>query len=99
MKGISLDPEGAEMATLDGMISLRGRRVLEIGCGDGRLTVELARRSRRVEAIDPDRLAIAGGRRILPANLKARVRFHVGQGESLPFADRSFDVAVMSRSL
>jgi ubiquinone/menaquinone biosynthesis C-methylase UbiE len=99
MRGVWLDPERREITTLDRMIVLRGKRVIEIGCGDGRLTVELARRSRRLEAIDPDDKAVARGRRLLPKSLKARVRFRVGKGESLPFDEASFDVAVMSWSL
>lgn len=99
MQGIWLDPEGTELATLDRMISLRGRRVIEIGCGEGRFTMRLARRCRHVVALDPDRQAIARARRVIPPPLKARTQFKVAWAESLPFPDQTFDVAVLSWSL
>lgn len=99
MRGARMDPEGMELATLDRLVSLAGKRVLEIGCGDGRLTRSLAERARSIVAIDPDRLEIARARRSLPARLRSRVDFEVASGESLPFPDREFDVAVFSWSL
>ena len=38
-----LDPEGAHLAALRRLGDFRGRRVLELGCGDGRLTLGIAR--------------------------------------------------------
>ncbi|MGQ0550749.1 MAG: class I SAM-dependent methyltransferase [Armatimonadota bacterium] len=99
MRGARMDPEGIELATLDRLVSLAGKRVLEIGCGDGRLTRPLAERARSVVAIDPERLDIARARRALPTRLKGRVDFEVASGESLPFPDEAFDVAVFSWSL
>lgn len=67
-----------------------GWRVLDAGCGDGRLLVSLARRALRVVGVDAsvamlraarDRARAAG----LPVHL---VRAEVG---ALPFADESFD--------
>jgi len=50
-----LDPEGHETAALDQLLpDLRGRRVLEVGCGEGRLTCRYADRAGSVLAIDPD---------------------------------------------
>ncbi len=99
MRGIQKDPEGRELGTLDRLVSLAGMRVLEIGCGDGRLTWNLAKRANRVLGIDPDRQDIAKARRALPKQLKDRVRFEVGQAETYPFTNRGFEVAVFSWSL
>lgn len=99
MRGATTDPEGTELATLDRLVSLTGKRVLEVGCGSGRLTWSLAERARSVVAIDPDRLEIAKARRAMSRRLKNRVRFEVGQGESLPFPDEEFDAVVFSWSL
>ncbi len=99
MRGVQKDPEGRELAALDRLVSLAGMRVLEIGCGDGRLTWSLAERASRVLAIDPDRQAIAEARRALPKQLKDHVHFDVGQAETYPFADGGFEVAVLSWSL
>jgi ubiquinone/menaquinone biosynthesis C-methylase UbiE len=73
--------------------------VIEIGCGDGRLTWVLAERARKVIAIDPKRSDIAAARRVMPGRLKGRVRFDVAQAENLPFRDGEFNVAVFSWSL
>ncbi len=99
MRGIQRDPEGRELVTLDRLVSMAGMRVLEIGCGDGRLTWNLAKRANRLLGIDPDRQAIAIARRGLPKRLKDRVHFDVGQAETHPFPDGGFEVAVFSWSL
>lgn len=99
MKGIHQDPEGTELATLDRLVSWSGKRVLEIGCGDGRLTWPLTTRAASVIALDPDKNAVARARRHVPAHLKDRVHLEVGKGESLPFPDASFDLVVFSWSL
>lgn len=99
MRGAQMDPEGTELATLDRLVSFSDKRVLEIGCGDGRLTSSLAERARQVLAIDPDRHAVGRARRAVPRHLKDRVRFEVGQGESHELPAEGFDVALFSWSL
>ena len=57
---IDEDPEGYEIAALDAIApSFASRRVVEIGCGDGRLTRHYAHTAASVIAIDPDEEAIA----------------------------------------
>jgi ubiquinone/menaquinone biosynthesis C-methylase UbiE len=71
---------------------LRGRRVLEVGCGTGALTEALARREAgRVWGVDPEpaMLDVARGRLPDGAGLK------LGSAESLPFRDGWFERAVM----
>jgi len=53
-----LDPEGAHLAALHRLGDFRGRSVLELGCGDGRLTVGIARQAAHVLAFDPDAEAV-----------------------------------------
>jgi len=65
---IEEDPEGHEATALASSgVSFAGCRVLEIGCGDGRLTKSFARAAAAVIAIDPDSDAIAELGRELPA--------------------------------
>jgi protein-L-isoaspartate O-methyltransferase len=52
------DPRGYpapayELDIVERHVRLAGKDVLEIGCGNGRLTAELATRARRVTAIEP----------------------------------------------
>jgi predicted RNA methylase len=53
-----LDPEGAHLAVLRRLGSFRGQKVLELGCGDGRLTVPIAAEAAFVLAFDPDAEAV-----------------------------------------
>jgi len=82
----------------DLMDGLAGRRLLDIGCGDGSL-VRLAA-SRRAEAIgiDPDPAMIAAA--CSPtAESESTARFLESRAERLPFSDASFDVVVAVTSL
>lgn len=45
-------------------------RVLDVGCGSGSLTRELAARVRQVDALDRDPSMIAAARRAVPANVR-----------------------------
>jgi len=57
---IDEDPEGHEILALDAMVpSFASCRVVEIGCGDGRLTERYAHAAASVVAIDPDADAVA----------------------------------------
>jgi len=46
------DPERTETKTLHRFVDFTNKRVLEIGCGDGRLTWQYAKSARLVAAID-----------------------------------------------
>ena len=72
---------------------VRGKTVLEYGCGDGLNTLVLARRGAKVKALDisPDLIDVA--RQRLNANhITADVEFIVGSAHDLPLPDNSVDV-------
>ena len=94
-----LDPEEAHLTALHGLANLRGQRVLEMGCGDGRLTPGIARDAASVVAFDPDADAVASAKRSLPAELAERVVFRVASGKEIELERHSFDIVVFSWSL
>ena len=94
-----LDPEGAHLAALRRLGEFRGQRILELGCGDGRLTVPIATEAASVLAFDPDAEAIERARLSLPAELADRVAYRVASGKAIEVEPTSFDLAVFSWSL
>ena len=96
---LRIDPEQNEVRALEGVTDWHGKRVLEIGCGNGRLTVRLARLGATVHAIDPDTKLIRAARRILPSRFAKRVRYKVGKAERLDHPDESFDLVVFAWAL
>jgi 2-polyprenyl-6-hydroxyphenyl methylase/3-demethylubiquinone-9 3-methyltransferase len=93
---LRIDPERNEIRALEGVAEWRGRRVLEIGCGEGRLTERLAGLGARIHAIDPDADSIRKARRRLPRRFAPRVRFAVGTADALEHYAESFDRVVYS---
>lgn len=90
---------GIELRLIERFVRLRGRRLLEIGCGDGRLTMQLARRAAFVQAIDPDRVALADAQAAAATEGIRNARFVLGTGETVRPVGAPFDVAVFSWSL
>lgn len=94
-----LDPEGAHLAALRRLGDFRGRRVLELGCGDGRLTLGIAADAASVLAFDPDAGAVEKARSSLPSELAERVVYQVASGVAIEIEPVSFDLVVFSWSL
>jgi 2-polyprenyl-3-methyl-5-hydroxy-6-metoxy-1,4-benzoquinol methylase len=98
---IQIDPEGNETNALFDMVDFDAREVLEVGCGDGRLTWRYAERAAHVTAIDPFAEAIERAKERLPGTLKGRVEFHRAAFEDLARSHQpsTFDVAILAWSL
>lgn len=93
------DPDGNEPAAIAGLVDLDDARVLEVGCGTGRLTRFLAARAREVYAFDPDPERAAQAEGSLTEELRRRVRFAVHDAQALDVPRRRFDLAVCGWSL
>lgn len=70
-----------------------GVHVLEVGCGDGALAVELAQRGAVVVGVDASEQMIAAARKRAEA-AGVDVTFRVGRAEVLPFDRDTFDLVV-----
>ncbi len=97
---IRTDPEGNETAVLFDLVDLDGAEVLEIGCGDGRLTLRYAERAAHVTAIEPFEDSIARAmERLRDTKLPVKFR-HVNFEDFAASTDPDvFDVALLSWSL
>jgi ubiquinone/menaquinone biosynthesis C-methylase UbiE len=94
---IQIDREQNELRALKDIGGWHDLRLLEIGCGKGRLTRRLARLGpASIEAIDPKVEDIAHARQVLPTSYAGHIRYSVMSAEQLTFPDSSFDRAVFS---
>jgi tRNA/tmRNA/rRNA uracil-C5-methylase (TrmA/RlmC/RlmD family) len=86
-----------EVDTVRELVDVTGKRVLEMGCGDGRFTYLYARDAGYVLGVDAKGEEIRDARRSRPAELVKRVQFRVAKTISPP--RRPFDIALFSWSL
>lgn len=93
------DPQGAEAAAISAVADLDGKRVLEVGCGEGRLTRFAAEHASEVYAFDPDGERVARATAALAPELRDRVRFAVHDADALDVERRRFDLALCGWSL
>jgi ubiquinone/menaquinone biosynthesis C-methylase UbiE len=89
-----METYNSDLLEIEKFIQLDGKALLEVGCGDGRLTTFLADRAAAVTAIDPDGTKIEAAHRQFKG-----ASFVVGSGENLLFAAGSFDIVLFSYSL
>jgi ubiquinone/menaquinone biosynthesis C-methylase UbiE len=94
-----IDPEGVEARSLAELAPVDGLRVLELGCGDGRLTFQFAPAARSVLAVDPDEDRVRAARSSLPAELVEKVELVVAGATEVDSPSREFDLALFSWSL
>lgn len=93
------DPESAEARALAELGDFEGKRVLEIGCGDGRLTWLFAEQAAEVLGVDTEEESIRQAHEALPDQLRDRVEFRVADVQALDVPRQRFDIAFLSWSL
>lgn len=98
---IRVDPEGNEIHALFELVDLAGQEVLEIGCGDGRLTWRYADRVAHVTAIDPFAGGIERAKESIPEGSRGRVELRDIAFERFAASSEPsmFDTAILSWSL
>jgi len=94
-----IDPEGRELEALASVVDLDGLRVLDVGCGDGRLVWRIAPAAESVLGIDVDGELIETAIRETPINLRGKVEFRESSVVELDEPPARFDLVFFTWSL
>ncbi len=94
---LQIDPERTETKYIHQFADFAGKRVIEIGCGDGRLTWRYANSAKFTAGIDlnAEELRVATIDR--PSELP--VSFVRADSIHIPFSKEKFDIAILAWSL
>jgi len=94
---LNVDPAKVEIRMLKQAVDWQGKHVLEVGCGEGRLTKRiLGMGPRRIMAIDTNAERIAKAKRILPAPLKRLVKFRTIEADEIKHPASTYDIVLFS---
>jgi ubiquinone/menaquinone biosynthesis C-methylase UbiE len=89
-------PIAKHLDRLGALVPVEGRRIVDVGCGDGALVRALARRGGDVTGIEIDARALAPA---LASPAVAAERYREGRAEALPLGDASVDMVIFFNSL
>ena len=96
---VVIDPEGRELEALARIVDFEGLRVLDVGCGDGRLVWRIAPQAQSVLAIDVDADLIETAERETPPELAGKVEFREASIIELDEPPARFDLVFFTWSL
>jgi ubiquinone/menaquinone biosynthesis C-methylase UbiE len=92
------DPEHAELRHLLEYADVKSQRILEVGCGEGRLTWGYAGVAGRVTGIDLDHEALRVAKIERPSDLEDKSHFARADAVHLPFAAGAFETCILAWS-
>jgi 2-polyprenyl-3-methyl-5-hydroxy-6-metoxy-1,4-benzoquinol methylase len=95
----SIDPEGTETKVIHELVDFADADVLEVGCGDGRLTWRYADQAATVLAIDMNGEKIKRAAEAIPPSLRSKLNFVVADIADVELSPEAFDVAILAHSL
>ena len=93
------DPEGFEKKILHKFADSSNKCILEVGCGEGRLTWKYADTSALTVGFDPDHDALRIARADSPSDVSKYVHFTQASASHIPFSKETFDIAILAWSL
>ena len=96
---VQKDPEHNEAKFLHQFADFANKRVLEVGCGEGRMMWKYAKGTYTTIGIDTDLDALRVANADKPSDLAHKVLFTSAASECLPFSKETFDIAVLAWSL
>ena len=95
---IQKDSEKNETKYLHKLVEFTNQRVLEIGCGEGRLTWQYAKETHSTVGIDLDADSLRVATIDTSSDLENKVYFSRAMSEQLPFSKEMFDLAILAWS-
>ena len=96
---VDIDPEGVETGVLRRMVNFTDKSVLEVGCGDGRMTKRFALSARYVHAIDTDPSVISSARASISRSLIPKVRYEVADICDIKLPRQVYQIIVFAMSI
>jgi ubiquinone/menaquinone biosynthesis C-methylase UbiE len=96
---VQKDPEGFEKKIIHKFVDFTNAHVLEIGCGEGRLTWKYASTANLTVGFDPDHSALRVARADRPLDLHKQAQFANASASHIPFSKEKFDIAILAWSL
>ena len=96
---LQTDPEGNEKKYLQKSADFTDKCVLEIGCGEGRLTWQYAKETLSTIGIDLDADALRVASIDRPSDLTNKILFARAASEHIPFSKETFDIAILAWTL
>jgi 2-polyprenyl-3-methyl-5-hydroxy-6-metoxy-1,4-benzoquinol methylase len=96
---VTIDPEGRELEALAQVVDFSGLRVLDVGCGDGRLVWRIAPQTENVLGIDVDAELVETARRETPPELRSKVELREASIVELDEPPGRFDLVFFTWSL
>ncbi|HWL50110.1 MAG TPA: class I SAM-dependent methyltransferase [Acidimicrobiia bacterium] len=94
-----IDPEGTEIKVIHELVDFSDADVLEVGCGDGRLTWRYAEEAATVLAIDMNGEKIKRAAEAIPPSLRSKLNFVVADIAGVELSPDAYDVAILAHSL
>ena len=96
---LDIDPEGVEAKVINNLVNFVDRDILEIGCGNGRMTWGYANAANSVLALDSDGTAITEAMKCAKELGLGNVSFRVGDITHAELPNNAFDVVVFAWSM
>jgi ubiquinone/menaquinone biosynthesis C-methylase UbiE len=91
------DIRNDEFHNIQENIDLKDKKIIDVGCGNGRLSILLAQYCKEIIGVDPDETAVIQAQELHAE--KYNLKFIVMNGKKLSFEDESFDILIFSLSL
>ncbi|KKM17305.1 hypothetical protein LCGC14_1677130, partial [marine sediment metagenome] len=96
---IKVDEGNLAIQNMRKYVDFEGKYVLDIGCGDGRISFQVARYAESIIAIDPEIEEINFARDDMESRNISNIKFKVGTLDEMNFHEDTFDVVLFSLSL